>query len=128
MVQVVTNAAAFLADVHAAFRGSAQDVLEDAGRGSRSSEIRSSGIVDELGPGYLRVRFTARFARARERGAFIKPRPGRRGRNGRPAALRLADGRFMKWARIPKRPYLEPAGRTWDDRLMGRLRAIRGRS
>ena len=124
MVRVVTNAEAFLGEVRGAFRASAKDVQDEAGRRSRSSTITASGTVDELGPGHLRVRFSAVFAKARERGAYIRPRKGRQGRNGRPAMLKFADGTFRPSARIRKRPYLEPAGKMWDGFLMSRLRAI----
>ena len=124
MVRVVTNVEGFLGEVRTAFRASAGDVEEEAGRRSRSSTIAASGSVDEIGPGALRVSFNAPFAEARERGAYIRPRKGRRGRNGRPAMLTFADGSFRPSARIRQHPFLEPAGRMWDGFLMARLRAI----
>lgn len=122
MVRIVSFAEQRIAEVNAAFLASGQDVMNEAARRSRSSTIAGSGQVDQLGPGHLRVRFTAAFARARERGAFIQPRRGRQGRNGRPAAIRFADGSFRAFARLRKHPYLAPAGAMWGDFLLARLR------
>lgn len=112
----------FLADVEARFRASAEDVRQEAARRSRSSQIAASGRVEQVTPGVLRVIFDAAFAKARERGAYIRPRRGRRGRSGRPAVLRFEDGTFRPFARLRRHPYLEPAGRLWGDILLARLR------
>lgn len=122
MVRIVSFAEERIADLNAGFLASAQDVLNEAARRSRSSTIAGSGTVDQLGPGHLRVRFRAAFSRARERGAFIRPRRGRQGRNGRSAAIRFADGSFRTFARLRKHPYLAPAGAMWGDFLVARLR------
>ena len=122
MVRIVSYAEQRIADLDAGFLASAHDVLNEAARRSRSSTIAGSGTVDQIGPGHLRVRFSAVFARARERGAYIRPRRGRQGRGGRPAAIRFADGSFRTFARLKKQPYLAPAGAMWGDFLLARLR------
>ena len=122
MARIVSFAEQRIADLNAGFLASARDVRDEAARRSRSSTIAGSGTVDQLGPGHLRVRFSAPFAKARERGAFIRPRRGRQGRNGRPAAIRFADGSFRTFARLRKQPYLAPAGAMWGEFLLARLR------
>lgn len=62
------------------------------------------------------------YAKAQERGAFITPKKGRRGRNGRPAALRSSSGRFYKRVRIPAQRYLAKTGKEWGRILPARLR------
>lgn len=117
----------FLARVQADFLASGQDVEDRAGQLSRSRRIASSGRVEQLGPGEIRVIFTAPFAKARERGAFIRPRAGRTGRGGRRAVLKFADGSFRPFARLRKHPYLQPAGAMWSTFLAARLRGSSGR-
>lgn len=115
---------AILAEVGAAVERSWDDVLDDAARASGSSTIAASGDVQRIDAETGRVIFTAPFAKARERGAYIRPRRGRRGRGNRAPSLRFADGSFRKFARLKKRPYLKPAGDRWGDHLSRRLAEV----
>lgn len=64
------------------------------------------------------------YARAQELGAYMKPRPGRRGRGGRPAALKMRDGSFRAWTRLPAKRYLRKTGDRWGQFLLARLRTV----
>lgn len=115
----VSNREQILRDVEEAFWHSADDVLDEARAGAKSNRLASSGSVEHRGHLRARILFDARFAKARERGAFIKPRNRR--------ALHFADGTFRMQARLPKKPYLVPAARRWGMHLLARLRQVGAR-
>lgn len=124
MATIEANPDAILRDVATAVERSWQDVLEEAQQRAGSSRLASSGDVQRIDQDTGRVIFTAVFAKARERGAYIRPRRGRMGRNGRRPSLRFADGSFAKFARLKPRPYLKPAGDRWGDHLSRRLAEV----
>lgn len=118
-MRVESNADAVLAGARRAFSGALNDAAAHAAKqGGAPSDTRAQ----QLGPFSGRIGSSKPYAKAQERGAFIRPRRGRRGRTGRPPALRLADGRFMKWARIPARRYLAKTGKRWGEFMIQRLR------
>ena len=109
----------FLAKIDREFRQAGEDAAEHAARLPGSpSDLR----FEHLGPLRGRIGSSKRYAKAQERGAFITPKKGRRGRNGRPAALRSSRGRFYKWVRIPAQRYLAKTGKEWGRILPARLR------
>lgn len=124
MAEIETYHDAILRDIAAAVEQSWDDVLDDAARRAGSSTLAASGEVQRVDADTGRVIFTAPFAKARERGAYIRPRRGRGGRGGRRPSLRFADGSFRKFARLKKRPYLKPAGDKWGDHLSRRLAEV----
>lgn len=115
----VSNRERILREVEEAFWRSADDVLDDAQQGARSTRLASSGSVERRGHLQARILFDAAFAKARERGAFIAPRNRR--------VLKFADGTFRMQARLPKKPYLVPAARHWGSHLLARLREVAAR-
>lgn len=118
-MRLESNAGAFLARVDRDVRAARQDAAEHAaGLPGSPSDLRAEHFAGGRG----RIGSSKAYAKAQERGAYITPRKGRRGRNGRPAALRAANGRFYKWVRIPARRYLERTGRQWGRFLGARLR------
>ncbi|MCA1570311.1 MAG: hypothetical protein LC798_08345 [Chloroflexi bacterium] len=98
--------------------------LEDAADHAANLPGSPSDLhAERLGPFHGRIGSTKPYAKAQEKGAYITPRKGRVGRNGRPAALKAANGRFYKWVRLPAQRYLAKTGRQWGSILVARLRA-----
>lgn len=115
---VESNADRFLDSVDRDFH----EALDDAADFARAQKGAPSDLeAEHLGPLHGRIGSSRDYAMAQERGAFIRPRR-RATRTGRPPALKLADGRFMRWARIPAQRYLAKTGKQWGRFLVARLR------
>ena len=100
---------------------------EDAARVARAQRGAPSDTrAEQLGRLRARIGSSKAYARAQERGAYIVPRRGRSGRNGRPPALRLHNGGFAKFTRLPARRYLAKAGAAWSSLFTARLRRRAG--
>ena len=117
---VESNAGAFLEQVDRNFGRALEDAADLAARLPGSP---SDLHAEHLGHLHGRIGSGKAYAMAQERGAFITPRKGRRGRNGRPAALRSEAGRFYKWIRVKGQRYLRRTGREWGRLLATRLRS-----
>lgn len=101
---------------------------QDAARFSAAQRGSPSDTrAEQLGRLRARIGSSKPYALAQERGAYIVPRRGRVGRNGRPPALRLHNGTYTKRVRLPARRWLAKAGRAWDSLFTQRLRETGGR-
>lgn len=109
-----------LASVDRDFRAALEDAADYA---SRQPGAPSDLRAEHLGRLRGRIGSSKPYAKAQERGAFITPRKGRRGRNGRPPALRSESGRFYKWIRIRPQRYLAKTGKQWGRLIGSRLRS-----
>ena len=119
-MRVESNVDAFVAKVDRDFGRALEDAAEHAGKLPGSpSDLRA----EHLGPFRWRIGSQKAYAMPQEKGAYITPRKGRIGRNGRPAALRAANGRFYKWLRLPAQRYLAKTGKQWGRILAARLRS-----
>jgi hypothetical protein len=114
-MRVEPNTAAFFARIEDAF----SEALEDAATFARNQDGSPSDTrAERLGPLHGRVGSSREYARAQERGAYIRSRYGK----GRRAVLKFHDGRVRRWSRLPARRYLAKTGAQWGDLLLARLR------
>lgn len=112
--RIVSYSSAFLSDVSAAFGRSVRDAGEEAAR-RRGAPSDTHGDVTGFLEG--RIGSDRPYAKAQERGAFIRPRGAR--------ALRFATGEFRMHARIKAKRYLRATGRRWGHELLvPRLREV----
>lgn len=70
--------------------------------------------AQHIGPLRHRIGSNAPYAKAQERGAFIRARRGR--------ALHFANGLWRPFARIRPKRYLAKTGARWGTFILGRLR------
>lgn len=118
-MELTSRSDEFLASVEADFGRALEDAADHAANLPGSpSDLRA----DRTGPLTGRIGSSRAYAKAQEKGAYITPRRGRVGRNGRPAALKAANGRFYKWIRLPAQRYLAKTGGKWGDLLSTQLR------
>lgn len=119
-MEFTSRADEFMAGVDRDFGHALEDAADHAANLPGSpSDLRA----ERLGPFHGRIGSSKAYALAQEKGAYITPRKGRIGRNGRPAALKAANGRFYKWIRLPAQRYLAKTGKQWGRMLGARLRA-----
>lgn len=109
MVRIESHQAEFLREVVAKTRQARKDVAAAA----RSNP----GAPSDTRLRRNQVGSSRAYARAQERGAYIRPRRRR--------VLKFADGSFRPRARIRAKRWLSKAGRRWGEFLERRLREVR---
>lgn len=112
----------FRSDLDAAHYRALQDLARIARRNPGAPSDTRAELTGRLKG---RVGSPSEYATAQEKGAFIRPRPGRRGRRGRPPAIRLSNGGFVAYARIRVKRWLEKSTRQWPGVLRARIREVR---
>ena len=104
---------AFLDRIHGRFGAALEDAAEHAaslpGSPGDLRAVRTGDLVGRIGS-------SRRYAKAQERGAFIRPKKRR--------ALRFASGRFSAKARLPAQRYLARTVRIWPRLIAARLREL----
>lgn len=112
---VESRSTEFLRSVERAFSRGLEDAADVADKLPGSpSDLRAQ----QLEPFRGRIGSTRPYAKAQEKGAYIRPRRGRSTRSGRPPAVKYHDGRIRRWGRLPAQRYLEKTGKRWG-RILG---------
>jgi hypothetical protein len=133
-MRIVSTPEVLLAKVDRAYARSLERALLYARKktaGGQRSHLAQSGRIERQGPRKALLAFHEPYALAQERGAYVKAKPPKTVMHfpvngGGKAHDRATEFRTARAFRIPKHPYLAPAGRAWPRMLNNELRKEAG--